>query len=107
MKRDERPASYHISLIAFHASGFAMTRKIAATSALLVFAIAILLGIGAENTFATTLSRALVAMAGTFVIGLVIGAMADRMIAERASANLSAAGKKLENSEAKPAADDR
>ena len=59
-----------------------MARKIAASSALLVFAISVLLGLGAENTFSTTLSRALLAMGGTFIIGLVIGAMADRMIAE-------------------------
>lgn len=84
-----------------------MTRKIAATSALLVFAVAILLGLRVENTFATTLSRALVAMGATFVVGLVIGAMADKMIEERAKANLSAAGRKMENSEAKPGREDR
>lgn len=80
-----------------------MARKIAASSALLVFAISVLLGLGASNTFSTTLSRALLAMGGTFVIGLVIGAMADRMIAE----NLSPAEKKLKNSEAKTGTLDR
>ena len=80
-----------------------MTRKIAASSALLVFAVSILLGLRAENTFSTTLARALVAMAATFVIGLVIGAMAEKMLEE----NLSAAAKKSEDSEAKPQVEDR
>lgn len=80
-----------------------MARKIAASSALLVFAISVLLGLGASNTFSTTLSRALLAMGGTFVIGLVIGAMADKMIAE----NLSQSEKKLKNSEAKTGTLDR
>ena len=80
-----------------------MARKIAASSALLVFAVAILLGMQAENTFNTTLTRALVAMAVTFGIGLVTGAMADRMMAE----NLSVIEKKSENSEGKPGVEDR
>ena len=44
-----------------------MARRIAAGSALLVFAVALLLGLVAQNTFATTVGRALVAMAGTFM----------------------------------------
>jgi hypothetical protein len=80
-----------------------MTRKIAASSALLVFAVSILLGLRAENTFSTTLSRALVAMAATFVVGLVIGAMADKMLEE----HLSATVKKSEDSEAKAQVEDR
>jgi hypothetical protein len=80
-----------------------MTRKIAASSALLVFAVSILLGLRAENTFSTTLSRALVAMAATFAVGLVIGAMAEKMLEE----NLSATMKKSEDSEAKPQVEDR
>ena len=80
-----------------------MAQKIAASSALLVFAVSVLLGLSAENTFSTTLSRALLAMGGTFVIGLVIGAMADRMIAE----NLSVSEKKIKNSEAKTGTLDR
>ena len=80
-----------------------MARKIAAASALLVFAISVLLGLHAENTFSTTLSRALQAMAATFVIGLVVGVMADKMVEE----HLSASEKKLKNSEAKTGAEDR
>jgi NhaP-type Na+/H+ or K+/H+ antiporter len=59
-----------------------MGTKIAAACALLVFALAIFLGLTAENTFSTTVYRALIAMGGTFIIGLVIGAMADKMAAE-------------------------
>ena len=80
-----------------------MSRKIAASSALLVFGISILLGLRAENTFGTTLSRALMAMGATFVIGLVVGAMADKMMAE----NLSLVEKKIKNSEMKTGAEDR
>lgn len=80
-----------------------MTRKIAASSALLVFGISILLGLRAENTFSTTLSRALMAMGATFVIGLVVGVMADKMMAE----NLSLAEKKIKNSDMKTGAEDR
>jgi hypothetical protein len=80
-----------------------MARRIAAASALFVFAASLLLGLRAENTFATTLSRALIAMAATFMVGLVIGAMADRMLAE----NLSIAAKKVEDSEAKTSVEDR
>jgi hypothetical protein len=71
-----------------------MAVRIAAGSALLVFAVALLLGLAAENTFATTLGRALIAMAGTFVIGLVVGAMGEKMAKE----NLKPIGKNGENS---------
>ncbi len=70
-----------------------MARRIAAGSALLVFAVALLLGLVAENTFATTVTRALVAMGGTFVIGLIVGAMGEKMAEE----NLKAVGKNREN----------
>ena len=80
-----------------------MARKIAAASALLVFAISVLLGLGAQNTFTTTLSRALLAMAGTFIIGLIVGAMAEKMVEE----NLNITAKKINNSEAKTEAADR
>ena len=59
-----------------------MTRRIAASLSLLVFAIFLIAGMQASNPLATVLSRALVAMAGTMVISLAIGAMAQRMIDE-------------------------
>jgi len=49
---------------------------------LIIFAACLLIGIQAENSFGTTIGRALVAMAGTFVIGLIIGAMAQKMLDE-------------------------
>ena len=70
-----------------------MAVRIAAGSALLVFAVALLLGLGAENTFATTVTRALYAMGGTFVIGLIVGAMGAKMAEE----NLKPTGKNGEN----------
>ena len=59
-----------------------MGNRIAATLALVAFAMCLLVGIQAGNSFATTIQRALVAMGGTYVIGLVVGAMGQRMIDE-------------------------
>ena len=80
-----------------------MARKIAAASALIVFAISVLLGLNAQNTFSTTLVRALQAMGVTFILGLILGAMTEKMVEE----NLSVSGKKIKNSEVKPGAEDR
>jgi threonine/homoserine/homoserine lactone efflux protein len=79
-----------------------MGTRIASACALLVFALAILLGLSAENTFSTTVYRALIAMGGTFIIGLVIGAMADKMAAE---AKMLKQGKKEKSIEEKASAD--
>jgi hypothetical protein len=68
-------------------------RRFAAVCALVVFSLCLLLGIGAENTFSTTVSRALVAMAGTFVVGLVLGSVAQKMLDE----NLKNEEEKLKN----------
>ena len=59
-----------------------MPRRIAACLSLLAFATCLVAGIGAGNTFATTVWRALLAMAATFVIGLVLGTMGQRMLDE-------------------------
>jgi len=77
-----------------------MTR-IAAACALLVFAVAVIGGMEADNTFVTTVSRALMAMAGTFAIGLVVGAMAQKMMEE----NRKFLQEKSKNSEAKASND--
>jgi uncharacterized membrane protein len=69
-----------------------MVRRIAATTALIAFALCLVMGIVAENDCVTTLSRALKAMAATFFVGLVVGAMAQRMLNE----NLSDLAKKTE-----------
>ena len=51
--------------------------------ALLVFALCLLIGgFGAQNSFGTAVGRALVAMIGTYIVALVIGHMAKRMIEE-------------------------
>jgi uncharacterized membrane protein len=80
-----------------------MPRRLAASAGLVVFAVCLVLGAGAGNTFGTTVGRALLAMGGTVVIGLVVGAMGQRMLEE----NLRDAEKKLKNSAADPGAVDR
>lgn len=70
-----------------------MIRRIAAATSLLVFAVCLLAGLQAGNTFATTVWRALVAMAFTAVIGLIIGVMAQKMLQE----NLREVEEKSEN----------
>jgi predicted phage tail protein len=55
--------------------------------ALISFALCLVLGgLRAGNPFDTTVSRALAAMAATFVIGLVLGGVAQRMLDENAAA---------------------
>jgi hypothetical protein len=77
--------------------------------ALVAFAVCILVGLQAENTFATIVSNALLAMAVTFVVGLVVGAMAQKMLDENvAAATPSVASPKIPgNSEAKAESGDR
>jgi hypothetical protein len=81
-----------------------MPQRLAAVLAMLAFAVCLLIGgIQADNPFTTTVARALVAMAGTFVIGLIVGAMGQKMIDE----NLKMAKEKLSNLETKEAKSDR
>ena len=63
-----------------------MPRRFAAVCALVVFALCLVLGMRAQNTFSTTVSRAMLAMAGTFVVGLVLGSVAQRMLDENLKA---------------------
>lgn len=74
-----------------------MPRRLAVVIALVVFAVCILSGMLAENTFAETLRRALIGMFGTLVIGLVVGSMAQKMLEE----NAKQLEKKPEDSETK------
>jgi len=54
---------------------------------LVVFAICLTVGaMETANPFSTVVGRALVAMAGTFAIGLVVGAMVQKMLAENQAA---------------------
>jgi hypothetical protein len=57
-------------------------RRIAAAMSLIAFAVCLVAGIEADNPLGTILARSLVAMAGTLVVGLVVGAMAQKMLDE-------------------------
>jgi hypothetical protein len=59
-----------------------MAQRIAGSLALLVFAISLCAGLSAENPFGTVITRALLGMLVTLVIGLVIGTMAQKMLDE-------------------------
>jgi hypothetical protein len=86
-----------------------MATRMAAAMSLLVFALCLVMGgLQAGNPFGTTVLRALAAMAGTFVIGLIVGVMAEIMLKESVAAPTSApdAGK-LKNSEANSSPPDR
>jgi hypothetical protein len=71
--------------------------------ALVVFAVCLLIGLQAGNTFAETVSRGLKAMVVTLAIGMIVGIMAQKMLEENAK-DLT---KKLEISDTKPKANDR
>jgi hypothetical protein len=82
----------------------------AATLALVVFAVCVIAGLAAGNSFDTVLTKALLAMAATFAVGLVVGVMAQKMIDENLAAEAGKvagtdAGKeKLGNPERNPEA---
>ena len=60
-----------------------MSKKIAAIASLIAFAVCLIAGgFQAGNPFATTVSRALAAMAVTWVIGMIVGSMAQKMLDE-------------------------
>jgi NhaP-type Na+/H+ or K+/H+ antiporter len=81
-----------------------MSNRIAAGMALVVFAICLVVGrFQAQNSFATTVTRALLAMLVTLVIGLIIGAMAQRMLEE----NLKNEEEKRKNISTSPGQGDR
>lgn len=80
-----------------------MPRRIAACLALLAFATSLVAGMNADNTFSTTVCRALLAMVSTFVIGLVLGVMGQRMLDE----NLQPKEEKLRNLESPQATEGR
>ena len=60
-----------------------MVNRIAGILALVAFGMTALVGIvDADNGFATSIGRALVAMLGTYVVGYLVGLAAERMLAE-------------------------
>jgi len=65
-----------------------MPLKLACILSLIVFSACLVAGaFSADNTFVTTVTRALLAMFGTMVIAWVVGAMAQRMLEERIQQN--------------------
>lgn len=68
-----------------------MATRIAAILALCAFSLTLVLGLEAQNSFITTVWRALLAMAGTLFIGLVLGYIFQKMMEE----NLASLEKKL------------
>ena len=81
-----------------------MALRIAATVSLIVFAICLVIGgIQTNNTFFTTVVRALLALLGTFGLGLIIGWMAQKMLDE----NLRAHEQKLAQLQKKSSQSDR
>jgi hypothetical protein len=68
-----------------------MVRRIAGTLSLLAFAICLVAGLAARNSTATILANALLAMGVTFVVGLVVGAMAQKMLDENVAAEAAKA----------------
>ncbi|MGD1278114.1 MAG: hypothetical protein ABR964_12950 [Tepidisphaeraceae bacterium] len=81
-----------------------MIQRMACALALLVFAVCLIIGgLKADNTFATTVVRAVTAMLVTLVIGLVLGAMARKMLEE----NLKSEEQKLKKGSAPSTPSDR
>jgi hypothetical protein len=58
----------------------------AAALSLVVFAVCVIAGLNAGNSFETVLTKALLAMAATFGVGLVVGGMAQKMLDENLAA---------------------
>ena len=80
-----------------------LARRIAATTSLVAFALSLIVGLQAGNTFSTTVFRAMAAMGCTFLLGLLLGVMAERMLEE----NALATEKKLKDLQSESAAEDR
>ncbi len=81
-----------------------MINRMAGAMALLAFVVCLVVGgIQADNPFATTVERALTAMAVTLVIGLILGAMARKMLDE----NLKSQEEKLKKGYSNPTQNDR
>lgn len=71
-----------------------MATRIAAILSLCAFALTLLLGLEAQNSFVTTVWRATLAMLGTLFIGLLLGLVLQKMLEE----NLESLEKKLKTS---------
>ena len=71
-----------IGLATWHLALRVMQQKIAGSLALIAFALCLLVGAQAGNSFSTTLLRAMGAMVGTYVVGFTLGAAAQKMLDE-------------------------
>ena len=81
-----------------------MIHRLAASLALVAFAVCLVIdGLHAGNPFSTTVLRALLAMAGMYVIGLVIGWIGQKMLDE----NVKTEEEKLKNSRTPAGSSDR
>ena len=80
-----------------------MPKQFAAILALIAFALTVVVGVQAGNSFTTTLFRALVAMAGSYVIGLILGFALQRMLED----NLKAQQQKSKDLQPQPQPKDR
>ncbi len=78
-----------------------MATRIAAIMALVAFATCLVMGIVVENPFSTVIMRAIGAMIVTLIVGLIIGAMAQKMLEEGST------GKNKEIPESKSSSEDR
>ena len=79
-----------------------MVRRTAGSLALLAFAVCVVAGMNAGNSTAAVLSTALLAMGATFIVGLVVGAMAQRMLDENVAAEAAKAARSADGA-AEPA----
>jgi len=59
-----------------------MSNRIAASIALIAFAMSLVEGLRAENSFATVVGRALLALVVTLIVGLILGVMIEKMLSE-------------------------
>ena len=64
-----------------------MPRRMAVALAMVVFAVCLIAGLEADNTFAFTVRRALIAMFVTLVVGLIVGTMGQKMLEESVKAS--------------------
>ena len=80
-----------------------MAQRIAGAMSLVVFALCVAIGASAGNPFGTVVLRALLAMLATLVIGLALGAMAQRMLDE----NVAVEEGKIKNVSVSSPDDDR
>ena len=84
-----------------------LPQRVAACLSLVAFALCLLIGgFGADNGFGVTVGRAMLALVGTYIVALVIGHMAKRMLDENVAAAAGngarmASTKSPEKSEAK------